>query len=337
MLLAAILAALAQTSDDDVATTFESIGSRTIATVGPSVVSVKVDREKTETPRSSGGFSSMMDGGVFKNRPQNAPASGTIIDPDGWIVTSHFNVSGKVNRIAVTLADGRTLEATLKGYNATFDIALLKIDAQNLPVLRKSPLESLRTGKFVAAFGRAPDGRSLTFNPGIVSAPGRLAGRGIQVDSKLNYGNAGGAIVDREGRLIGITCKVDTKFSGSYGQNSGVGFAVTWDKLEQILPDLKAGKTVGEPRRAFLGIQANVESEVEGVEIQVVQPASAAEKAGVKPGDVIVELDGKAVKNFEELRAIITSKAPGDKIKIKLKRQGEVLSVEAELGWAPGE
>lgn len=322
---------------DDLTEAFESMYARISERAGPCVVSILVDREKEEPKRSTGPMGSMMDGGVFKNRPARAPVSGTIVDPDGWILTSHFNVSGKIKGIEVTLADGRVCEGKLKGVNATFDLAIVKIDAKDLPTISKAPLKDLKTGRFVAALGRAPDRRHLTLNQGIVSAPWRLSGRGIQIDARLNYGNAGGPVVDRDGRLVGIACKVDTKFSGSYGQNSGVGFAITWDKIEEILPDLKNGKIVGEPRRPFLGIQANVESEVEGVEVQVVQPASAAEKAGMKNGDIIVEFDGKKVKNFDELRAIIGSKAPGDKVKIKVRRGSEEHNLEAELGWAPGE
>ncbi len=332
--------AFAQTAEEDVCTSFESLHARLAERVAPAVVSVHVERERDPSERNRserGGWAAMMDGGVFKHRPSDSPASGFILDADGWILTSHFNVSGNVRSVTVTLADGRRLEAAIRGSNATFDIALLKVEAKELPTLRKAPLEALRTGQFVAALGRAPDGRTLTLNPGIVSAPGRLAGRGIQVDCRLNYGNAGGPVVDREGRLLAVACKVDTKFAGSYGQNSGVGFAVTWDKLDTILPDLRAGRSVGESRKAFLGIQANSESEVEGVEIDVVQPASAAEKAGVKRGDIVVEFEGRAVRNFDQLRAVIAAKQPGDVVKFKVKRGGETLNLEAKLGWAPGE
>ena len=322
---------------EDVSSDLESLYRRASERVGPSVVSIKVNRDK-EASKSSGGMGALMDGGVFKNRPSDAPVSGTVLDADGWIVTSHFNVSGKVKGITVTLPDGRTLEAALKGFNATYDVALLKIDARDLPTLKRADLKTLKTGQIVAALGRAPDGKNLTVNQGIVSAPWRLSGRGIQVDARLNYGNAGGAIVDPEGRLIGIACKVDTKYSGSFGQNSGVGFAVTWDKLDEILPDLKIGKNVGEARKPFLGIQANRESEItDGVEVQEVVAASAADKVGVKPGDVLLEFDGKRVKTFDELRSIILMKQPGDRVKIKLRRDKEEMTLDAELGWAPGD
>jgi S1-C subfamily serine protease len=252
-------------------------------------------------------------------------------------VTTQFNLEGKLKSIRVTLADGRKFDAVLKGFNARYDAALLKIGAEKLPTLQKAPLGPLKTGQLVLALGRAPDGRGLTANPGIVSAPWRLDGRGIQIDARVNYGNVGGPVVDREGRLIGITCKVDTKYAASTGQNSGVGFAVTWNKLDEILPDLKMGKSVTENRRPFLGVEANTESEAIGAEIRAIQPATAAEKAGLKAGDIIVELDGKPVRNFAELKAEILKKHAGDKVKIKYQRNGEERSVEAELGWALGD
>jgi serine protease Do len=337
MTLALALLLSQEVSDEDLTTTLESVYTAAAEKAGPAIVSVFVDREKEEKKTGGGGLGSLMDGGVFKNRPAASPVSGVVVDPDGWIVTSHFNVSGKVKSIQVTLADGRKFEALLKGFNATYDVAVLKVEATGLKALKKAPLNGIRTGQMVIALGRAPDTKNLTLNQGIVSAPWRMSGRGIQLDARCNYGNAGGAVVDRDGRLIGITAKIDTKYSGSYGQNSGVAFAVTWDKLDEILPDLKAGKTVSESKQPFLGIQANVEAEVEGVLIDTVQPASAAEKAGVKPGDIILEFDGKKVKNFDQLRAGILSKQPGDKVKMVLKRGEEVLTVEAELGWKPGD
>lgn len=341
LFLPGVAATAQEISDDDVGSTLETLVSQAAERVAPCVVSIKVEREKekeeTKKPASGGPLSPMFDGGVFKHRPENAPVSGTIIDPGGWIVTTHFNLNGKLKSIRVTLADGRTFDAALKGFNAKYDAALLKIAAEKLPTLRKAGLKSLKTGQMVLAFGRAPDGRGLTVNPGIVSAPWRLEGRGIQVDAHLNYGNVGGPVVDRDGQLVGITCKIDTRFAGSYGQNSGVGFALTWDRLDEILPDLKTGKNVAESRRPFLGVQANTESEAVGVEVGGVQPGTAAEKAGLKAGDILVEFDGKPVKNFAELRLEILKKSTGDKVKIKFLRDGEERTVEAELGSALGE
>jgi serine protease Do len=259
------------------------------------------------------------------------------VEDEGTIVTTHFNVSGKIGAITVRLWDGRELEGKLLGYNGTFDLAAIKVEASGLPVARKARVEDLKTGQAVLAIGRAPDGSGLTINPGIVSAPSRLAGRGLQTDAKLNYGNVGGPLVDTQGRLVGVTCKVDTKYSSSRGQNSGVGFAITHDRLGEALADLKAGRNVEEPRRPFLGVQAKQDSEEEGVELELVQAGSAAEKAGLLKGDVILELEGKKIANFEELRAAIGRKSPGDRILVKVRRGEEEKEFQCDLGWAPGE
>ncbi|MDP6959155.1 MAG: trypsin-like peptidase domain-containing protein, partial [Planctomycetota bacterium] len=221
--------------------------------VGPAVVSIEcVRKEGTKEKKRRTGFNlSMMDGGVFKYRPTNTPVSGTIIDANGLILTTYFNIRDKVESINVKLQDGRTYPATIKGFNATYDLALLKIEAKELPTLPNALLGRISTGQIVMACGRAPDRSNLTLNPGIVSAPWRMSGRGIQIDSLMNYGNVGGPVVTRSGKMIGISCRVDTKYSGSTGQNSGIGFVVTWDKIDSVLPGLKTGKNVKEVRRPF--------------------------------------------------------------------------------------
>lgn len=341
----AFLAALAQdrqevkSSAGDVIGALETLYEKAGEAAAPSVVALKVDREpepEKSAPRPfANPFGSMMTGGVFARRPQNAWCTGTVIEADGHILTTHFNVSGKVKGILVRLADGREFPASLVGFNGKYDLALLKIEAEGLPVLKPSRLQDLKVGDTLVALGRAPDGKALTVNPGILSAPSRMEGRGVQTDAKLNYGNVGGPLVDPQGRLVALTCKVDTKYAADRGQNSGVGFAVTHDRLAEILPDLKAGRNVAESRRAFLGIEANTQSSVEGVELQAVRPGTAAEKAGLKVGDIIVEFDGKPVKTFEELRGSILRKNAGDRVKVKVKRGESQLELDCELGWMP--
>jgi S1-C subfamily serine protease len=259
------------------------------------------------------------------------------VESSGTILTTWFNVSGKVRSIKVMLPDGRELDAQILGYNGTYDLAALKVEAEGLPTLKKTRLEDLKTGQQLVALGRAPDGKGLTVNPGIVSAASRLAGKGIQIDSKLNYGNVGGPVVDLEGRLVAVSCKVDVKFASVYGQNSGVGFAITHDRFSNILADLKAGKNEAEARRPFLGIQYDQKSTKAGVELESVQAGGAAEKAGIKAHDVIVEFDGRKIGVFDDLRESILRKSPGDKVKVKVLRGEDEMEFECTLGWAPGE
>jgi S1-C subfamily serine protease len=334
------VAAAQQIKSDDVVTSLEGAYEKASQKAGPAVVSIKVEREaepaaKPATPPGMRGRFGMPED-VFAKRPAGG-CSGLIVESSGTILTTWFNVSGKVKSIKVTLPDGRELDAELLGYNGTYDLAALKVEAEGLPTLKKARLEDLKAGQPLVALGRAPDGKGLTVNPGIVSAASRHSGKTIQIDSKLNYGNVGGAVVDLEGRLVGVSCKVDVKYAAVFGQNSGVGFAITHDRFSNLLPDLKAGKNEAESRRPFLGIQYDQKSTKEGVELESVQAGGAAEKAGLKAKDVIVEFDGRKVAAFDDLRESILRKNPGDKVKVKVLRGEDEMEFDCTLGWAPGE
>ena len=335
------IAAGQEIKSEDVVTTLESGYATAAAKAGPAVVAIKVDREPEAAAKPSGqpglrGRFGMPVEDVFARRPA-ACCSGVIVEPEGVILTTYFNVSGKVKSIKVVLPDGRELEGTVLGYNGTYDLAAIKIEAEGLPTLKKARLDELKAGQPLVALGRAPNGNGLTVNPGIVSAASRMSGKGIQIDAKLNYGNVGGPVVDHEGRLVAVSCKVDVKYASVYGQNSGVGFAITHDRFTNLLADLKAGKNEAESRRPFLGIQFDQKSTKEGVELESVQPGGAAEKAGIKAHDVIVEFDGKKIAAFDDLRESILRKAPGDKVKVKVLRGEETIEFDCTLGWAPGE
>ena len=331
------VAAAQQIKSDDLVTTLESAYEKASAKAGPSVVAIKVDREPEAKPPAPGGRGRFgMPEDVFAKRPAGW-CSGLIVESSGTILTTWFNVSGKVRSIKVMLPDGRELDAQILGYNGTYDLAALKVEAEGLPTLKQTKLEDLKAGQPLVALGRAPDGKGLTVNPGIVSAASRLAGKGIQIDAKLNYGNVGGPVVDLEGRLVAVSCKVDVKYASVYGQNSGVGFAITHDRFSNILADLKAGKNEAEVRRPFLGIQYDQKSTKAGVELESVQAGGAAEKAGIKAHDVIVEFDGRKIGVFDDLRESILRKSPGDKVKVKVLRGEDEMEFECTLGWAPGE
>lgn len=329
-----------EVKSDDLVSSLESSYEKAADKAGPAVVAIKVDREPEAAPRLTlppgmrGRFGPPED--VFAKRPV-AWCSGVIVEPAGTILTTYFNVSGKVKSVKVMLPSGQELEARILGYSGTYDLAALKVEAEGLPTLRVSRVQDLRVGQPLVALGRAPNGRSLTVNPGIVSAASRLAGKGIQIDAKLNYGNVGGPVVDLEGRLIAVTCKVDVKYASIYGQNSGVGFAITHDRFGSLLADLKAGKNEAEVRKPFLGIQYDPKSTKDGVELELVQAGSAAEKAGIKAHDIIVEFDGHKITQSDELRESILRKAPGDRVRVKVIRGEEELEFDCTLDWAPGE
>lgn len=327
---------------EDVVSTLETCYATCAAKAGPAVVAIKVDREpEPAAPKPSGPFGlrgrfGMPAVDVFAKRP-SAWCSGFVVEPDGVILTTYFNVSGKVKSVKVMLPDGRELGGEILGYNGTYDLAAIKVQAEGLPTLKKARLDELKAGQPLVALGRAPNGKSLTVNPGIVSAASRMSGKGLQLDAKLNYGNVGGPVVDHEGRLVAVSCKVDVKYASVYGQNSGVGFAITHDKFTTLLADLKAGKNEAEPRRPFLGIQADTKSTKEGVELESVQAGGAAEKSGIKARDVIVAFDGRKITAFDDLRESILRKSAGDKVKVTVLRGEETIEFDCTLGWAPGE
>jgi len=325
----------------DAVSELESLYRKAMDRAAPCVVAIKVDREPEKKPETEprilpGPFGNLMGGGPFARRPADAWCTGTVVEADGAIVTTHFNVSGKVKSIRVRLADGRELEGKLTASNATYDLAMVKVEAEGLPTLATSRMETLRMGTPLLALGRAPDGRGLTAHPGILSSPSRLAGRGIQTDARLNYGNVGGPLVDLEGRLVAITCKVDVKYAADRGQNSGVGFAIPHDRFRDVLAELKAGRSVLEARRAFLGVKTTEQPpESEAFQVGEVVPGSAAERAGVKAGDLIAEIDGRRIRGFDDLRAAIARKNPGERIKLRIQRGEDILEMECELGWTP--
>ncbi|MBV8879927.1 MAG: trypsin-like peptidase domain-containing protein [Planctomycetaceae bacterium] len=329
--------------NEDPVSTIETAYQSASEKAAPSVVAIRVDREPEAAPKPQPGpglrgrFGQPRED-PFARRPASAWCTGLVIEASGTILTTNFNVSGKVKSIKVQLPDGRSLDGKLMGYNGTYDLAAIKVEAEGLPVLKKARLEELKTGQPLLALGRAPDGKGLTVNPGIVSAASRLSGKGIQIDSKLNYGNVGGPVVDLEGRLVAISCKVDVKYAAMFGQNSGVGFAITHDRLNGVLADLKAGKNEAEPRRPFLGVgPSENDKPQDGAEVGTVQPGSAAERAGLKPHDLITEFEGHKVGQFDELRAMIMRKSAGDKVKLKVVRGEDELEIECVLGSALNE
>jgi len=194
-------------------------------------------------------------------------------------------------------------------------------------------------------------------NPGIVSAPSRLAGKGIQIDSKLNYGNVGGAVVDLEGHLVAVSCKIDVKFASVYGQNSGVGFAIASNTIRQVVPYLiKDGKFV----YPYLGMSAQEEislalqkalnlPQATGVYVGSVVPGGPSDQAGLKgdsasgnatslagDGDLIVAIDGHQVKVFSELMSyLINSTRPDQVITLTVLRGGQPMDLQVTLGTRP--
>jgi len=264
-----------------------------------------------------------MPGREFKQR---SLGSGFIISKDGYIFTNNHVVE-KADKIVVKLSNGKEYDATVKGKDKNTDIALLKIESEDaLPVVKLGDSSKLRVGDWVIAIGN-PFGLSQTVTAGIVSAKGRVIGAGpyddfIQTDASINPGNSGGPLFDLEGKVVGINTAI-------VAQGQGIGFAIPVDMAKEILPNLR---TKGKVIRGWLGVSVQGITEdiaknlnlktAEGALVSDVFKGDPAEKAGIKTGDVIIEIDGKDVRDTHELIKIVAGVTVGDKVEIKVLRDG---------------
>jgi S1-C subfamily serine protease len=264
--------------------------------------------------------------------------SAVIIDEDGLLATNAHVVDG-AGAITVRLADGSRYEAELVGVDPTSDLAVLAVEASGLPAATLAD-ELPEVGATAVAIG-SPFGLEGSVTSGIVSALDRtLTGRGgtltelIQTDAAINPGNSGGALVDAQGRVIGINTAI---LSGS-GTNDGVGFAVPAPVVRDITEQLIATGTV---RRAVLGVAGqDVDPRVAaaygldaeaGALLLRVEPGSSAAEAGLEPGDLVTAVDGVAVTSMAELAVAIRERDPGDHLRLEVVRAGETLELTATL------
>ena len=275
-----------------------------------------------------------------QERPFRGLGSGVIIDAkQGYIVTNNHVIEG-ADEILIGLHDGREVEAKLIGTDAESDIALLQIKAKKLTALKRADSDALQVGDFAVAIGN-PFGLGQTVTSGIVSAMGR-SGLGIemlenfiQTDAAINSGNSGGALVNLNGELIGI----NTAIVAPGGGNVGIGFAIPANMVNNLVEQIIEH---GEVRRGVLGVMGqDLTSELAkgfGIETQhggfinEVMPDSAADKAGIKVGDIIVSVNGRKIKSFQELRAKVATMGAGSEVEFGLIRDGDEETVTAILG-----
>lgn len=306
---------------DDASAALARLLQKLRADVSKSVVAIEIDRESDPDGRAGRGAVSAHED--YFNRPKG-PTSGVLYEADGFILTSYFNISGGIRKdgIKVTLWNGKEYVAELFGFDEERDIALLKIAEKGLPALPKADYSKLAQGLFVALVGRSPDKENPTINLGILSAMNRMNKAAVQTDAEMNYGNAGGALVTLKGELVGVACNIKPRTP--WGQSGGVGFACKVAEIDKLLPRLKNKEHIAAEKKAFLGIRPGEGNpDVEGLQVAEVIKDSPAEKAGIKKDDVIVEIDGKKVTDFESLRDILSEKKIGDEVTVKAKRKAK--------------
>jgi len=331
--------------------------SPVVRRVTPSVVKV-VTRERAKELEVSAGlpfddpfFRQFFGPNLGRNqrRTQRAPAqvglgSGIIVSADGYILTN-CHVVDDADSVKVTLADGRQLNARVVGTDKKTDIAVIKVDTFGLPAITFADSDKVEVGDRVLAVGN-PFGIGQTVTSGIVSATGRAGATGldyedfIQTDAAINPGNSGGALVDVQGRLIGLNTAILSR-SGGF---QGIGFAIPSNLANRVMNSLvQNGKVV----RGFLGVSIqDISPDLqEGLGLKSAQGAivgdvttdSPAEKAGLKSKDVLLEFDGKPVADSRKLKFAVAATEPGREVKLKVLRDGKEQSLTVKIGELPGD
>lgn len=284
-------------------------------------------------------FGDQFERGQKRKYKSSSLGSGVIVSADGYIVTNNHVIKG-ADEIKVILHDKREFIGKVKGADPRTDLAVIKIEAKDLPVARFGDARKLRTGDLVLAVGN-PFALNQTITMGIVSAVGRsnigLADFEdfIQTDAAINPGNSGGALVNTNGELVGVNTAI---FSTSGGY-MGIGFSIPSDMVKSVMDSIiKHGKVI----RGWMGVSIqNLTEELakslnikqtEGALVSGVEKGSPAEKAGLKRGDLIVQLDGKKVTDSTGLRNMVSATAPGANVKVKIIREGKELTLPLALG-----
>ena len=320
--------------------------SAVVKQVTPSVVRINVQTKakvRVADPSEQDPFFRQFFGPqLLRQPPQAGLGSGVIITRDGYIVTNNHVVAG-ADDVTVALSDGRELKARIVGRDSQTDIAVIKVEAKDLPAITLAESAQVEVGDRVLAVGN-PFGIGQTVTSGIVSATSRRAGLGlayeacIQTDAAINPGNSGGALVDVTGRLIGINTAILSRSGGS----QGVGLAVPTDLVRHVVDNLiKSGKVV----RGYLGVTtqnltpALAESfkleDRTGAIITSVRPNSPAEKAGLREGDIIVAFEGKPVTDASRLSLTVGQTTPGTKAEITVLRDGKEEKLSVTTGKLP--
>ncbi|MEO8203760.1 MAG: DegQ family serine endoprotease [Betaproteobacteria bacterium] len=322
-----------------------------VAAAGPAVVNVSVTA-KAQPAAFNGGDQMDENNPMFEFfkhfGPQNSPGpqagqvrrgvgSGFIISADGLVMTNAHVVAG-ADEVMVKLTDRREFVAKVLGVDKQTDIAVLRIDAKNLPTVKIGNPAQTRVGDWVLAIG-SPFGFENSVTSGIVSAKSRSLPDGtivpfIQTDAAINPGNSGGPLFNMQGEVIGINSQI---YSGTGGYQ-GLSFAIPIDVATKVQAQLVA---TGKVTRGRLGVMIqNVDQALaqsfgldkpQGALISAVEPGSAADKAGLKSGDVIVKMDGKDVVNSTDLPLAVAEKAPGSQASLSIVRKGERLDIQSTL------
>ncbi|MFN6963245.1 MAG: Do family serine endopeptidase [Pyrinomonadaceae bacterium] len=333
-------------SVDGIRTSYADVVERT----SPAVVRITAESRSSANPHQFpfGGDDFFRQFPIPRAEPpgpqlQRGLGSGVLVSADGTILTNNHVVEG-AQKITVQMSDDKTFEAKIVGSDKPSDLAVLKIEAQNLPFLNLGNSDTVRVGDIVLAIGN-PLGIGQTVTAGIISAKGRRTGLSdgtsfqdfLQTDAPINRGNSGGALVNLNGELIGINSQILSP-GGPNGGNIGIGFAIPSNMAKSVLEQLLAN---GRVRRGMLGV--NIQDltadtakalgmpDTVGVLVSNVKGGSAADKAGIKRRDVIVAVNGEKIEDSNALRNKIANSAPGSEVKLRIVRDGKEQELTATL------
>ena len=306
--------------------------------INSAVVNIDATSKTTREARQRRGEEQDQPGRDFEG-PRQGSGSGFVIDREGYILTNHHVIDG-AERITVTLSDGRTLRGEVVGADPAIDVALLRVEAQGpLPEAPLGNSDDLRVGEWVCAIGN-PLGYVHSVTVGVVSFIGRKLfdpslDDYIQTDAAINFGNSGGPLINAAGEVVGINSAISSRASN-------IGFAVPINQAVAILPQLKKS---GRVSRGFIGVgltdvtpalqRALGLSVSKGAMVQDVSPASPAERAGLRPYDVILEVDGEQMLSNEELIREISARLPGSVARLEILRDGRRHSTQVKLAERP--
>ena len=333
-----------------------------VARLQPAVVNISTKQSIKVQPQANpfqgtpfqdffgGGQDPSAGGGAPVTRQAQSLGSGFLVSPDGYVVTNNHVVApgakgATVESITVILPDRKEYKAKLVGRDPASDLALLKIDATNLPFVKFGDSTKARVGDWIVAIGN-PFGIGSTVTAGIISALHRSTGQGgaydrfIQTDAAINQGNSGGPMFDLSGNVIGINSQI---FSQS-GGNIGIGFAIPAEEAKPIIETLMKGASV---KRGYLGVGIQPLSEDDGAALGLpkgrgeiinrVEAGGPADKGGVKTGDIVLKVNGQDVTVDQTLSYLVANVKPGGAIKLDINRDGKSMTLNAVAGTRPSE
>jgi len=261
------------------------------------------------------------------------PTTGVVVSSDGYVISSAFAFASKPAAVVAKLPDGRQLDATIVATDYSRMLTLLKINETGLVVPEGAPLDQTKVGQWTLAVGKAFDARTPNASAGVLSAKNRIWGKAVQTDAKVSPFNYGGPLIDLHGRVIGIIVPLsmtsDEVMAGAEWYDSGIGFAVPF---EQVLASVERLKTGEDLYRGVLGVVTTNPGQMFATPVVgEVREDSPAAEAGLAKGDVIVEVDGKAVTRQAEILQALGPKYAGDVVEVRFKRGDDVQSVSVTL------